>query len=93
MIYVTEADLKAQVSAGKATAPQDVCVLKVVKVDTAIVLPLHLPTVVSQQVVFAPPNALVTTAVLCATTEVQAVPFMKHKPMVAPATWRVDSAA
>ena len=40
--------------------------LKVGRVDTVIVLPLHLPTVVSQQVVFAPPNVLATTAVLCA---------------------------
>ena len=90
-IYVTEADLKAQVSAGKATAPQDVCVLKVGRVDTVIVLPLHLPTVVSQQVVFAPPNVLATTAVLCATTEDQAVPFTKHKHMAETATWLADS--
>ena len=65
--------------------------LKVVKVDTVIVLPLHLPTVVSQQVVFAPPNVLATTAVLCATTEARAVLNIKHKHMAEPATWLVDS--
>jgi hypothetical protein len=85
-IYVTEADLKAQVSAGKATVPQDVCVLKVVKVDTVIVPALHLLTVVSQQVVFAPPSVQETTAVLCATTEEQAVPFTKHNHMAETAT-------
>jgi hypothetical protein len=72
-------------------APQDVCVLKVVKVGSVIVPPLHLLTVVTQQVVFAPPNVLATTAVLCATTEDQAVPFTKHKPMAETATWLVDS--
>jgi hypothetical protein len=91
-IYVTEADLKAQASAGKATAPQDVCVLKVVRVDTAIVPALHLLTVVTQQVVFAPPSVLATTAALCATTEDQVVPFTKHRPMAETATWLEDSA-
>ena len=67
-------------------APQDVCVLKVVRVDTVIVLPLHLLTVVTQQVGFAPPNVLVTTAVLCATTEDLAVPFTKHNHMAETAT-------
>jgi len=91
-IYVTEADLKAQASAGKATAPQDVCVLKVGRVDTVIVLPLHLPIVATQQVVFAPPSVLATTAVLCATTEEQAAPFTKLRHMVGTATWLEDSA-
>jgi hypothetical protein len=72
-------------------APQDVCVLKVVREDTVIVLPLHLPTVVSQQVVFAPPNVLGTTAVLCAITEDLAVPFTKHRPTAEHATWLADS--
>jgi hypothetical protein len=67
-------------------APQDVCVLKVVKVDTAIVQPHLLLTVATQQVVFAPPNVLATTAVLCATTEDRAVPFTKHKHMAETAT-------
>ena len=66
--------------------------LKVGRVDTVIVLPLHLPTVVSQQVVFAPPNVLATTAVLCATTEEQAAPFTKLRHMVETATWLEDSA-
>ena len=91
-IYVTEADQKAQASAGKATAPQDVCVLKVVRADTAIVQPHLLLTVVTQQVVFAPPNVLATTAVLCATTEEQAAPFTKLRHMVGTATWLEDSA-
>jgi hypothetical protein len=73
-------------------APQDVCVLKVVREATVIVPPLHLPTVVSQQVVFAAPNVLETTAVLCATTEDQAVPFTKHRLMAENATWLEDSA-
>ena len=66
--------------------------LKVVKVDTVIVPALHLLTVVSQQVVFAPPNVLATTAVLCATTEDQVVPFTKLRLSVETATWPVDSA-
>jgi hypothetical protein len=66
-------------------------VLKVVRVDTAIVPALHLPTVATQQVVFAPPSVLATTAALCATTEDQAVPFTKHKHMAETATWLADS--
>ena len=65
--------------------------LKVVKVDSVIVLPLHLLTVVSQQVVFAPPSVLATTAVLCAITEDQVVPFTKHRPTAETATWLLDS--
>lgn len=91
-IYVTEADLKAQVSAGKATAPQVVCVLKVVKVDSVIVLPLHQLIVVLQPTVSAALDVLETTAVLCATTEDQVVPFTKLRPMVETATLQVDSA-
>lgn len=88
---VTEADPKAQASVGRATAPQDACVLKVVREDSVIVPPLHLPTVVSHQVDFAAPNVPATTAVLCATTEDQAVPFTKHRPMAEYATWLADS--
>jgi hypothetical protein len=89
---VTEADPKARESVGKAMAPQDACVLKVVRADTAIVPPLHLPTVVSQQMTFAAPSVLATTAELCATTEDLAVPFTKHRPMAELATWLADSA-
>jgi len=67
-------------------------VLKVGRVDTVIVLPLHLPIVATQQVVFAPPSVLATTAALCAITEDQVVPFTKHRPMVGTATWLEDSA-
>jgi hypothetical protein len=61
-IYVTEADQKAQVFAGRVMAPQDVCVQKVVRVATAIVLPLHQPIAALEPTDFATPKPLVKTA-------------------------------
>jgi hypothetical protein len=61
-IYVTEADQKAQVFAGRVMAPQDVCVQKVVREATVIVLPLHQPIAALEQTDFATPKPLVKTA-------------------------------
>jgi len=61
-IYVTEADQKAQDCAGRAMAPMVVCVLKVVRVATAIVLPLHQPIAALEPTDFATPKPLVKTA-------------------------------
>jgi hypothetical protein len=61
-IYVTEADQKAQAFAGRAMAPMVVCVLKVVRVATAIVLPLHQPIAALEPTDFATPKPLVKTA-------------------------------
>ena len=61
-IYVTEADPKAQVFAGRAMVPQDVCVQKVVRVATVIVLPLHQLIAALEPTDFATPKLLVKTA-------------------------------
>jgi hypothetical protein len=61
-IYVIEADQKAQVFAGRVMAPMVVCVQKVVKVATAIVLPLHRPIAALEPTDFATPKPLVKTA-------------------------------
>ena len=91
-IYATEADLKAQVSAGKATAPTDVCVQKVVRVATVIVLPLHQLIDALEPTDFATQKQQVKTAELFVTTEARAVPFTKLNHMAALATWQADSA-